>query len=47
MSSLRSTTLVFTPLCNMALIASRIHRVWIGTVCFRMRTNFCYSNTLH
>ncbi|MBV1700605.1 MAG: lactate dehydrogenase [Hyphomicrobiales bacterium] len=34
------------PLWNMALIASRLHRVWIGTVCVRMRTDFSYSNTL-
>lgn len=34
------------PLWNMALIASRIHLVWIGTVCVRMRTDFSYSNTL-
>ena len=34
------------PLWNLALIASRIHLVWIGTVCVRMRTDFSYSNTL-
>jgi hypothetical protein len=34
------------PLWNMALIASKIHWVWIGTVCSRMRTDFRYSNTL-
>ncbi|WP_341223954.1 class I SAM-dependent DNA methyltransferase [Loktanella salsilacus] len=34
------------PLWNLALIASRIHWVWIGTVCVRMRTDFSYSNTL-
>lgn len=34
------------PLWNMALIASRMHLVWIGTVCVRMRTDFSYSNTL-
>ncbi|HEY4289029.1 MAG TPA: DNA methyltransferase [Puia sp.] len=34
------------PLWNMALIASRLHYVWIGTVCVRMRTDFSYSNTL-
>jgi hypothetical protein len=34
------------PLWNMAIIASRIHWVWIGTVCARMRTDFSYSNTL-
>lgn len=35
-----------TPLWNMSLIASRLHWVWIGTVCVRMRTDFSYSNTL-
>ncbi len=34
------------PLWNMALIASRLHCIWIGTVCVRMRTDFSYSNTL-
>lgn len=34
------------PLWNMALIASRLHWVWIGTVCVRMRTDFSYSSTL-
>ena len=34
------------PLWNMAVIASRLHWVWIGTVCVRMRTDFSYSNTI-
>ena len=34
------------PLWNMALVASRLHWIWIGTVCVRMRTDFSYSNTL-
>ncbi len=34
------------PLWNMALIASRLHRVWIGTVCGKLKTDFRYSNTL-
>lgn len=34
------------PLWNIALIAARLHWVWIGTVCVRMRTDFSYSNTL-
>ncbi|MGC9200295.1 MAG: class I SAM-dependent DNA methyltransferase, partial [Acidobacteriaceae bacterium] len=34
------------PLWNMALIASRLHWVWIATVCVRMRMDFSYSNTL-
>jgi hypothetical protein len=34
------------PLWAMSLVASRLHWVWIGTVCARMRTDFSYSNTL-
>jgi hypothetical protein len=34
------------PLWNMALIASRLHLVWIGTVCGKFKTDFRYSNTL-
>jgi hypothetical protein len=34
------------PLWNMALIASRLHLVWIATVCVRLRTDYSYSNTL-
>ena len=34
------------PIWCLALIASRVHCVWIGTVCVRMRTDFSYSNTL-
>jgi len=34
------------PNWNMSLIASRLHWVWIGTVCVRMRNDFSYSNTL-
>jgi hypothetical protein len=34
------------PLWNMSLVASRLHWIWIGTVCVRMRTDFSYSNTL-
>ena len=33
-------------LWNMALIASRLHLVWITTVCGKMKTDFRYSNTL-
>lgn len=42
----RNFVLYNAPLWNMALIASRLHWVWIGTVCVRMRTDFSYSNTL-
>ncbi len=34
------------PLWNMALIASRLHLVWIGTTCGKLKTDFRYSNTL-
>ncbi len=42
----RNFALYNADLWNMALIASRLHWVWIGTVCVRMRTDFSYSNTL-
>jgi hypothetical protein len=42
----RNFALYDAPLWNMALIASRLHLVWIATVCVRMRTDFSYSNTL-
>jgi hypothetical protein len=34
------------PLWNMALIASRLHLVWIAIVCGKLKTDFRYSNTL-
>ncbi len=34
------------PLWNLALIASRLHWVWIATVCVRLEMRFSYSNTL-
>ena len=34
------------PLWNMSLIASRIHLVWIATVCGKLKTDFRYSNTM-
>jgi hypothetical protein len=49
-SSSTVTNLAFAlydaPLWNMALIASRVHLVWIGTVCGKLKTDFRYSNTL-
>ena len=42
----RNFALYDSPLWNMAIIGSRLHWVWIGTVCVRMRTDFSYSNTL-
>ena len=34
------------PLWNMSLIASKLHLVWIATVCGKLKTDFRYSNTL-
>jgi len=34
------------PVWNMSLIASRLHLVWIATVCGKLKTDFRYSNTL-
>ena len=34
------------PLWNMAIIASRLHLVWIATVCGKLKTDYRYSNTL-
>lgn len=34
------------PLWNFALLVSRIHLVWISTVCGKIKTDFRYSNTL-
>ena len=42
----RNFALYDAPLWNMALIASRLHWVWIGTVCVRLEMRFSYSNTL-
>jgi hypothetical protein len=34
------------PLWNLSIIVSRIHWVWIDTVCGKLETRFNYSNTL-
>jgi hypothetical protein len=34
------------PLWNLGLIASRLHIVWIATVCSRLRNDFSYGNKL-
>lgn len=34
------------PLYNLSIIASKLHIVWIGTVCSRLRTDFSYGNKL-
>jgi len=42
----RNFALYDTPLWNMGLIASRLHWVWVGTVCVRLEMRFSYSNTI-
>ncbi len=42
----RNFAICDAPLWNLSVIASRLHWVWVGTVCVRMRTDFSYSNTL-
>ncbi|HRD26685.1 MAG TPA: lactate dehydrogenase [Caulobacter sp.] len=34
------------PLWSLALLASRLHWVWIGAVCVRLEMRFSYSNTI-
>ena len=34
------------PIWNLALIASKLHLVWIATVCGKLKTDYRYSNTL-
>ena len=34
------------PAWNMSLIASRLHLVWVATVCGKLETRYRYSNTL-
>ncbi|MYZ48343.1 class I SAM-dependent DNA methyltransferase [Propylenella binzhouense] len=34
------------PLWSVALVASKLHLVWIATVCGKLKTDFRYSNTL-
>lgn len=34
------------PVWSMAILASRLHWVWIGAVCVRLEMRFSYSNTL-
>jgi len=34
------------PLWNLSILCSRLHLVWIATVCVRLRTDYSYSNTL-
>ena len=41
-----ASALFDAPLWHLALIASRLHLVWIATVCGKLETRFRYSNTL-
>jgi hypothetical protein len=34
------------PLWNLALLTSRLHLAWVGTVCGKLKTDYRYSNTL-
>ena len=34
------------PLWHLAVVASRLHLVWVATVCGKMKTDYRYSNTL-
>ena len=34
------------PMWNFAIIASRLHLVWIGAVCGKLKSDFRYSNTI-
>lgn len=34
------------PLWNLAIVASKLHIVWIGTVCVRLEMRYSYSNVL-
>ncbi|MFB0872154.1 MULTISPECIES: class I SAM-dependent DNA methyltransferase [unclassified Sphingobium] len=34
------------PIWNLSVVASRLHLVWVGAVCGKMKTDFRYSNTM-
>jgi hypothetical protein len=38
--------IVDAPLWSMALVISRLHLIWIATVCGKLKTDYRYSNTL-
>jgi len=42
----RNFAIYDAPLWNVALVASRLHWIWIGAVCVRLEMRFSYSNTL-
>ena len=35
-----------SPIWNMALVVSKLHLIWVATVCGKLKTDFRYSNTL-
>lgn len=41
-----ASALYDAPLWNVAIFASRLHLVWIATVCGKIKTDYRYSNTL-
>ena len=41
-----ASALFDAPLWNLALLSSRLHLVWIATVCGKIKTDYRYSNTL-
>jgi len=42
----RNFALYEAPIWNMAVLASRLHWVWVSTVCGKLETRFNYSNTI-
>jgi hypothetical protein len=42
----RNFGLYDAPLWNFSIVVSRLHWVWVDTICGKMRTDFNYSNTL-
>jgi hypothetical protein len=38
--------LIDAPLWNFSILASKLHIVWVGTVCGKLKTDFRYSNSL-
>ncbi|UWR87124.1 class I SAM-dependent DNA methyltransferase [Phaeobacter inhibens] len=41
-----AAALLDAPLWNVAVLSSRLHLVWIATVCGKIKTDYRYSNTL-
>jgi hypothetical protein len=41
-----ASALYDAPLWNMSIFASRLHLVWVATVCGKIKTDYRYSNTL-